>query len=121
MAHFALLSSDKVVVNVHVVNNEDINHLDFPESEPVGIAYLEQVHGKGGDWKQTSYNNNFRKNYACIGYSYNLTLDAFVPPQPFQSWLLNENTCKWEPPIPMPEDDKLYVWDEETLSWKEIP
>jgi len=117
MAHFAKLNDQNVVLDVNVVNNETINNLPFPESEPVGVAFLTEWSGGYTNWKQTSYNGNFRKNYAGIGYTYDSALDAFVPPSPYPSWLLNLDTCQWEPPTPRPTDEKLYSWDEETLSW----
>lgn len=120
MAHFAKLDKDNVVVEVHVVNNEDVQNLPFPESEPVGIEFLTKWAGARLNWKQTSYNANFRKNYAMVGGYYDRIRDAFIPPKPYQSWLFNENTCCWDPPIPMPIDNKFYVWDEITTSWVEM-
>ena len=78
------------------------------------------VKNLGGTWVQTSYNATFRKNYAGIGYYYNENLDAFVAPQPFPSWTLNEDTAKWMSPTPYPQDGRVYEWDEETLTWKEV-
>jgi len=120
MAHFAKLNIDNIVETVNVVDNNDINNLSFPESEPVGIEFLTQWSGGYTNWKQTSYNNNFRKNYAGIGYTYDSTRDAFIPPKPFESWVLNEQTCLWGAPIGMPNDGKLYYWDEALLTWVEI-
>ena len=71
----------------------------------------------GGNWIQTSYNGNIRKNYAGVGYTYDLARDAFIPPQPYPSWLLDESTCQWEAPVPMPEDGARYKWDEATGEW----
>jgi hypothetical protein len=121
MAHFAKLDENNLVIDVNVVNNDDINNLDFPESEPVGIQFLTNWSGGYANWKQTSYNKSFRKNYAGIGYSYNPLRDAFIPPKLYASWKLNETTCLWEPPIAYPSDGKNYVWDEITTSWAEIP
>ena len=73
-----------------------------------------------GNWKQTSYNNNFRKNYAGIGYSFNESRNAFIPIKVYTSWILNEDSCQWEPPIERPNDGKSYMWDEETINWIEI-
>jgi hypothetical protein len=73
-----------------------------------------------GEWIQTSYNNNIRKNYAGVGFTYDSARDAFIPPQPYNSWTLNEATCQWDSPVPYPTDDKRYEWDEETTNWKEI-
>lgn len=120
MAHFAKLNDQNVVIDVNVVNNETINNLPFPESEPVGMAFLTEWSGGYTNWKQTSYNGNFRKNYAGVGYTYDPVLDAFVPPKPFPSWLLNTNTCQWEPPTPYPSDGNMYTWDEATQSWVKV-
>jgi hypothetical protein len=87
------------------------------------------VDSSTGEWIQTSYNTHggqhpegrpLRKNYAGIGFTYDRTKDAFIPPQPFASWLLNEDTCLWHAPVAMPTDDKKYAWDEESVSWKEV-
>jgi hypothetical protein len=118
MAHFAKLDENNKVISVHVVNN-DVITVDGIESEEIGIDFLTELHGYSL-WKQTSYNGNFRKNYAGVGYTYNITLDAFCPPQPANSWTLNVDTCLWEPPIPMPLDGKFYNWDENILNWIEI-
>jgi hypothetical protein len=123
MAHFAKLDSDNKVVHVSVVDNDVILTEDGTESEELGIEHLLLIHGPS-TWKQTSYNSNFRKNYAGIGFTYDETLDAFIPPKPYPSWSLNEETCKWEPPIPKPETTREnYLgpfWDEDTLSWIDI-
>lgn len=119
MAHFAKLDENNTVLDVNVVNNSDCNDLPFPESEPVGVAFLTQWSGGYTNWKQTSYNANFRKNYAGIGFVYDATLDAFIPPKPYPSWLLNTQICQWEAPIPYPNDGKVYRWDESTGTWVE--
>ena len=122
MAHFAKLNSSNEVVHVSVVDNWNVTDGNGTEQEAIGVAYLESVHGVDPDytWKQTSYNNNIRKNYAGIGYSYDAGRDAFIPPKPYPSWVLNETTCRWEAPIPMPvEEGKMYHWDEATTSWLE--
>lgn len=119
MAHFAKLDDNNVVLEVNVVNNSDCGDLPFPESEPVGIAFLTEWSGGYTNWKQTSYNRNFRKHYAAIGYRYDLQLDAFIPFSPFPSWLLNPEDCEWHPPTPHPDDGKIYDWDEKTVSWIE--
>jgi hypothetical protein len=111
------------VTEVHVVANRDTSDANGVEKEYIGQAFLEKLFG--GTWKQTSYNGNIRKNYAGIGYTYNADIDAFVPPKPFASWLLNEETAQWEAPTPMPADagtgepPKMYSWDEATTSWVE--
>ena len=120
MAHFAKLDNQNIVLDVNVVNNETINNLPFPESEPIGLAFLTEWSGGYTNWKQTSYNANFRKNYAGIGYTYDATLDAFIAPKPYPSWLLNTTTCQWQAPVPYPTDGKMYTWDEETQSWVEV-
>ncbi len=119
MAHFAKLDTNNIVLDVNVVNNSDIDDLPFPESEAVGIACLNAWAGQSFNWKQTSYNGNFRKNYAGPGMKYDAVRDAFIPSKPFPSWVLNEQTCKFEAPIPYPNDGKSYLWDEETVNWKE--
>jgi hypothetical protein len=120
MAHFAKLDDQNIVIDVNVVNNETINNLPFPESEPVGVAFLTDWSGGYTNWKQTSYNASFRKNYAGLGYTYDAVFDAFVPAKPFPSWLLNTKTCQWQAPVPYPTDGKMYSWDEETQSWVEV-
>jgi hypothetical protein len=126
MAHFAQLDENNLVIQVVVVNNEDVGNLEFPESEPLGIAFLQQLLGTEAVWKQTSYNNNFRKNYAQIGSTYDAERNAFIHPQPYPSWVLNEETCLWESPVPHPndygtlEDPKSYNWDENILNWVEV-
>ena len=117
MANFAQLDESYIVTEVIVVNNETINNLPFPESEPVGVTFLQSLFGSTTVWKQTSYNANFRKNYASIGYTYDPVLDAFIAPKPYPSWLLNTTTCQWQAPVPYPSDGKTYIWDEATLSW----
>lgn len=118
MAHFAKLDENNIVLEVNVVNNSDCEDLPFPESEPVGVAFLTQWSGGYTNWKQTSYNANFRKNYGGIGYTYDAVLDAFISPKPYPSWLLNTTTCQWEAPVPYPNDGKSYVWNEDTQSWE---
>lgn len=121
MAHFAKIDSGtNQVIEVNVVNNSDVGGLPFPDSESVGIVFLEPWNTPGTYWKQTSYNGNFRKNYAGVGYTYDLVRDAFIPQKPYPSWSLNETTCRWEPPVPCPIDDKSYQWDEATTTWIEI-
>lgn len=122
MAHFAKLDENNVVLEVNVVNNDDIQNLPFPESEPVGIQFLTNWSGGYTNWKQTSYNGNFRKNYAGIGYTYRSDIDAFVSPQPFPSWTLNNETAKWQPPVPYPTQITMYgyMWNEEKQQWEEI-
>ena len=120
MEHFAKLDDQNLVLDVNVISNDTINNLPFPDSEPVGVAFLTEWSGGYANWKQTSYNANFRKNYAGIGFTYDAVLDAFIPPKPFPSWLLNTNTCQWQAPIPYPNDGNQYIWDETTQSWVQV-
>jgi hypothetical protein len=117
MAHFAKLDGNNVVLEVTVINNIEMLTADNVESEIMGIAFLIRWSGGYSNWKQTSYNGKIRKNFAGVGYKYDAQRDAFIPPQLFPSWTLNETTCLWEAPTPMPVDDKQYQWDEETTSW----
>ena len=117
MAHFVKLDENNVVTQVIVVANKDTSDANGVEKEYIGAAFCEKLFG--GTWKQTSYNGNFRKNYAGIGYTYNADIDAFVPPKPFPSWVLNNDTARWEAPVPMPEGG-MYSWDEDTGSWIEM-
>ena len=121
MAHYAFLDSNNIVTEVIVGKNEGENDIDW-----------EQHYGefRGQVCKRTSYNtyggvhslggDAYRKNYAGIGYTYNSARDAFIPPKPFPSWVLNTTTCLWDAPTPMPADDKRYMWNEETVSWVEV-
>jgi hypothetical protein len=118
MAHFAQLDENNVVLQVIVVNNSDCLDENSNESEAIGVTFCQSL--LGGNWKQTSYNGNMRKNYAGIGFTYDSTRDAFIPPKPYASWLLNEDTCLWDSPTSMPQDDKRYIWDEPTTSWIEV-
>ena len=115
MSHFAQIDGNNIVTQVIVIEQDVVD---------TGLF------GDPNSWIQTSYNTSggihllggtpLRKNYAGIGYTYDSTRDAFIPPKPFNSWTLNETTCLWEAPIPMPDDGKMYSWDEETTSWIEI-
>ncbi len=119
MAHFAKLDENNVVLEVHVVHNNELLDENGIEQEQKGIDFLINWSNGYLAWKQTSYNGSFRKNYAGIGYTYRADIDAFVPPKPFPSWLLNVD-AQWEPPVAMPQDGKIYSWDESTTSWVEI-
>lgn len=124
MAHFAQLDEHNIVLQVIVVSNDTIDNLPFPESEPIGVAFCQSLLGPDTRWAQTSYNANFRYNYAGIGYTFDPTPTpngAFIPPKPYPSWLLNTNTFQWEPPVPYPNDGKMYYWDEATQSWVLMP
>jgi len=117
MAHFAQINDSNVVTQVIVVSNDSCGGGDYPESDPIGAAFCTDL--LGGTWKQTSYNGNIRKNYAGVGYTFDAERDAFIPPKPFPSWVLDEATCRWDAPVPYPQDGKTYRWDEETTSWIE--
>jgi hypothetical protein len=119
MAHFAQLNEENLVTQVIVVANQDTADQDGVENEAIGIEFCTNL--LGGRWVQTSYNANIRKNYAGVGYKYDAALDAFIPPQPFASWTLNNETAQWEAPTPYPTDDKRYTWDEATTAWVEVP
>ena len=113
MSHWAEINEQNIVLRVTVGDNND----------PAGDeGYQWLLDNLGGTWIKTSYNGNIRKNYAGIGYTYDVIRDAFIAPKPFDSWILNESTCKWEAPTPMPiEEGKFYNWDEESTSWVEVP
>ena len=105
MSHFAEIDGDGIVIRVIVAEQ------DFINSGAVGDSF---------NWVQTSYNGNFRKNYAGRGYIYDEVRDAFIPPKPFDSWTLNEDTCQYDPPVEYPDDGKMYQWNEDTTSWDEV-
>ena len=118
MAHFAELNEQNVVTQVIVVHNNEL--LDNGvESEAKGVAFCQSLFGHDR-WKQTSYNATIRKNYAGVGYNYDATRDAFIPPQPFPSWSLDETTCRWVPPVPMPSEGGPYKWDEQATNWSPV-
>ena len=125
MAHFAQLDENNKVINVVVVNDDYLKDENGNEVEELGKSHMESVHG--GRWVQTSYNNNIRVRYAGIGYIYDETLDAFIPPKPYESWILNETTAYWEPPFsrPAPEDElgegQYYRWNEPIVNWEIYP
>ena len=116
MAHFAKLDDNNVVLEVHCVHNNELL-VDGVEYEIKGIDFLITWSGGYTKWKQTSYNGNMRKNYAGVGYTYDDERDAFIPPRPYTSWLLDEQTCQWNPPVSYPDDGNRYQWDEATTSW----
>jgi len=118
MAHFAKLDDNNTVLEVLVVHN-NITTIDGVESEQAGIDFLTNLLGYS-NWKQTSYNNNLRKNFAGVGYEYSQDLDAFIPPKTFNSWILNTSTCLWEAPVAYPTDGKDYTWNEEDQAWVEF-
>ena len=117
MAHFAEIGLNNTVLRVVVVHNNELLDTDGVEQEAKGADFCRNLFG--GTWLQTSYNGTIRKNFAGAGFAYDSDRDAFIPPKPYTSWVLNEDTCLWEAPIPMPEGDEYYVWDESTTSWVE--
>jgi hypothetical protein len=118
MAHFAQLDENNIVTQVIVVHNNELLDENGQESEARGVAFCQSL--LGGDWKQTSYNATIRKNYAGIGYTYDAGRDAFIAPKPFASWIFNEDSCRWNAPTSLPDNEKHYVWDEPTTSWLEV-
>jgi len=130
MASFAKIENNIVITVISVVD-EVLKDSNGVEQESIGIQFLKNLYNEpNAIWKQTSYNTTagthklggtpFRKNYASIGYTYDETKDAFIPPKPYNSWILNENTCNWNAPIPYPKDGNKYNWDEENNNWKII-
>jgi hypothetical protein len=111
MAHFAKLGVGNIIIKVAVVSN------DVATTEQAGVDFLNNLYNTRDVWKQTSYNGNIRKNFAGVGYSYDQTRDAFIPPKPFNSWILNEDTCNWEAPVAYPDDGKKYNWNETKTTW----
>lgn len=118
MAHFAQLDENNIVTQVIVVHNNELLDENGQESEARGVAFCQSL--LGGNWKQTSYNATIRKNYAGIGYTYDAGRDAFIAPKPFASWIFNEDSCRWNAPTSLPDNEKHYVWDEPTTSWLEV-
>lgn len=126
MSNFAKIGLNNTVLDVQLINNIDSMNSEGVEIEEVGRAYLSSVF-KHETWLKTSFNTRggkhqtggvpFRKNYAIVGGHYDSTLDAFIPPKPYPSWLLNEDTCLWEAPVAYPDDGKVYRWDEATTAW----
>ena len=117
MAYFAKLGTGNIIEKVISINNSVITDANGIEQEQLGVDFINKLYNTRDVWKQTSYNNNIRKNFAGIGYQYDQTRDAFIPPKPFNSWILNEDTCIWEAPVAYPQDDNNYRWNEQTLSW----
>jgi hypothetical protein len=117
MAHYAQLDSNNVVTQVVVIENKDTADANSVEKEYIGAAFCERLFG--GTWKQTSYNAKIRKNYAGIGYAYREDIDAFVPPQPHASWILNAD-ARWQAPVDMPDDGQIYNWNEANQAWEVV-
>ena len=112
MAHFAILDESNIVTRVEVINNAVVLDGDDVEQEQLGINFLISLYG-AGNYKQTSYNGNIRKNYAGIGYTYDSGRNAFIAPKPYPSWTLVKDTCRWTAPVEEPDDDKVYDWNED--------
>tara|TARA_R110002124_G_scaffold240130_2_gene405345 strand:+ start:1150 stop:1497 length:348 start_codon:yes stop_codon:yes gene_type:complete len=110
MAHFCKIGKGSKVLTVEVVHN------NIATTEQVGIDFLNNLYGTNDVWKQT-FTDGTRKNYSGIGYKYDQTRDAFIPPKPYISWILNETTCQWEAPIALPDTENRYTWNEETQQW----
>lgn len=115
MAHFAEIGLNNVIQRVIAVNNNELLDENGVESEQKGTDFCRNL--LGGTWVQTSYNGTFRKNFAGAGYTYDSGRDAFIPPKPFDSWVLNEDTCQWQAPISYPDDGNIYTWNEATTGW----
>lgn len=107
MSHFAELDKNDIVIRVLVGDNA--------MSDAEAKSWFERTHG--GVWEQTSYNKKIRKNFAGIGFKFDRARDAFIPPQPYASWTLSEETCQWQAPVPYPADGKMYVWSEPLKEW----
>jgi hypothetical protein len=119
MAHFAKLDENNAVIDVLVVSDNDLL-VDGVETESKGVEFLAALTGHA-NWKQTSYNGKIRKNYASIGSTYDAQRDAFISPKVLASWVLNEDTCRWEYCVPYPKDGKQYEWSEIQCAWRELP
>ena len=116
MKYFAKIGLNNKVIEVLSVHNNELLDSNGVEQEVNGIDFLTKLTG-WSIWVQTSYNNNFRKNHAGIGYTYDEDRNAFIPPKPFNSWILNEDTCLWECPVAYPDDDNRYTWNETNQTW----
>ena len=129
MASFAKLDSENKVIEVHSLHNNELKDSNGVEQESLGIEFLRKLYKEpDAVWKQTSYNTKegihtlggvqFRKNHAGIGYTYDENRDAFIPPKPYESWILNEDACIWEAPITRPDDGPNYIWNEINQNWE---
>jgi hypothetical protein len=128
MAYFAKLVTGNIVETVISINNSVITDSNGIEQEQLGVDFINQLYNTNDVWKQTSYNTNsgvhslggtpFRKNYAGIGHTYDQQRDSFISPKPYNSWILNEQTCNWEAPVARPDDNNMYKWNEEILNWE---
>jgi hypothetical protein len=124
MAHFAQLDENNIVTNVFVVGNDDVQNLPFPQSEPLGIAFLQNLL-PDTTWKQTSYNNNFRIRYAGIGDKFHAEYGGehgcFVPPALYDYFVFDAAKCFWVPPVPYPTDNNRYYWSDRKRAWLVVP
>jgi hypothetical protein len=126
MAHYALLDANNIVISVITGVDENIIQTDLDGTQVGGSSEAWETFYATRHWlnasycKRTSYNSNIRKNYAGIGYTYDATRDAFIPPKPFESWLLNEDICLWDAPVDYPADGNMYRWVEEDLNWQAV-
>jgi hypothetical protein len=123
MAHYAFLNENNIVTEVITGVDENITQIDLDGTEIGGSSEAWEIfYGnlRNQTCKRTSYNKNIRKNYAGVGYTYDEDRDAFIPPKLFNSWLLDEDTCLWKAPVPIPEDGKDYIWNENKSEWEEI-
>lgn len=118
MAHFAEINENNIVQRVIVVHNNELLDKNGEEKEALGVAFCNSL--LGGTWLQTSYNKNMRKNFAGIGFTYDSVRDAFIPPKPYDSWVLDEATCLWKAPVAYPSDENYYEWDETNTRWVEM-
>ena len=119
MAYFARIENGIVQATI-AVGTDWILDENGVEQESLGIAFCQNLYGADTEWVQTSYNSNFRKRHGIPGDTWDAQRDAFIAPQPFDSWTLNETTCQWEAPTPKPDDENLYMWDESTTSWVRV-
>jgi hypothetical protein len=122
MAYFAKLGTGNIIETVISINNSVITDNNGVEQEQLGVDFINKLYNTRDVWKQTSYNRTFRKNYAGIGYQYDQTRDAFIPPKPYNSWILNEDTCLWNAPVAIPttqlQENQYYSWDESIINWE---
>jgi len=117
MAYFAKLGTGNIIEQVISINNSVITDSNGVEQEQVGVDFINKLYNTRDVWKQTSYNKTFRKNFAGIGYQYDQARDAFIEPKPFNSWILNEDTCIWKAPVDRPDNENIYTWNESTMTW----
>jgi hypothetical protein len=122
MAYFAKLGTGNIIEQVISINNSVITDSNGIEQEQLGVDFINKLYNTRDVWKQTSYNKNFRKNFAGIGYHYDQTRDAFITPKPYNSWILNETTCQWKAPFSKPttelEENQYYSWNESIINWE---